>query len=154
MNGRSWFDRLRRGGLPVIFLVVVYGLLYQRSWSIDGCLHTVGSDHFIDPSDAGHFLLSPVVHLWVLLGRQVGLVTRAQQYDSLHFLFAGLGIAALAMLFGTARRRGGDRAAWASLATIALASNSVVHIVTLDEKPLGMVLFAVAVLATERLFQR
>jgi len=154
MRNPSLPDWARRGLVPALFLVALYGALHQRTWSVDGCLHTIDSDHFIDDRTYPHFLFRPVTYLWVSACKQAGLVTRAQWYDALRLLFVGFGVIALTVLFGVARRRGGEAAAWVCLVTVAFARNAMRHLTVLDEKPLGMILFALAVLSTDRLFRR
>jgi len=147
-------DWLRRWLLPALFLVVLYGVFRQPTWSADGCAHTLESVHFMDDHSYSHFLLRPVVYLWVALCKQAGLATHAQWYAALNLLFAGMGVAALTMLFGVARRRVGEGPAWACLVAIAFARDAMRQLTVMDEKGLGMFLFALAVVTTERLFRQ
>jgi len=146
-------DWLRRWPLGAVFLITLYGVLRQRTWSVDGCLHTLNSDHFMDHHTFSHLLLRPVCFLWISIWKHAGVTTHAQAYDALQVLFAGLGVAALTMLFAIARRRGGEAAAWIGLVCVAFARDAIRQITVFDEKPLGMVTFALAVLATARLFR-
>ena len=147
---REW---LRRWPLAALFLVALYSVFRQRTWSVDGCLHTLNSDHFMDHHTFSHLLLRPICFLWISIWKHAGVTTHARSYDALQLLFAGLGVAALTMSFAIARRRGGEAAAWIGLVCVAFARDAVRQITVFDEKPLGMVTFALAVLATARLFR-
>ena len=139
------FQALRRWPLAAAFLVAHYGVFRQRTWSVDGCLHAMNADHFMDRETYPHLLLRPVTFLWVSLWRKAGFDSYGDWYGALHVLFGLFGVAALTILFVIARRRGGEAAAWIALVTIAFSRDALRHITVFDEKPLGMLTFALAV---------
>jgi hypothetical protein len=149
---RAW---LLEGLLPVAFLVTLYTMFSMRTWSVDGCILTGATDHFMDLRSYGHFLLRPVAFLWATLGRAFGLDRPDQTYQWLRLLFTGFGVVALAAMFLLALRRSGSHlAAWLVLVAIALSRNALRHFATLDEKGLGLCLLALALVATAALFGR
>lgn len=134
-------------------LVALYGALRQRTWSLDGALHTLASVHPTDGDASGHVLLRPVSFLWTrLLSLSVPL-DFAQRYDALEVLFGLFGIAALVILFSVVRRRVAALPAWLALIAVAMMRCTERQITTLDEKPLGLLLLAIAILMTDRALQ-
>ena len=149
---RAW---LLDGLLPVVFLVTLYGVFTMRTWSVDGCIMTGATDHFMDLRSYGHFLLRPTAYLWAALGRALGLTEPGQTYQWLRLLFSAFGVVALAVMFPLAVRRSGSRlSAWLVLVAIAVSRNALRHFATLDEKGLGLCLMALALAATAALFAR
>ena len=144
----------REPALAALFLVALYTALRQRTWSLDGAIHTMASVRPMDAADPGHLLLRPLAWGWTSLFAAGGSLSFAQRYALLHVLFAALGVASLVILFTLVRSRVGAVGAWTSLAAVALMRCTERQIVNLDEKPLGMFLFAVAVLVTDRTFER
>jgi hypothetical protein len=140
--------------LAALFLAVLYAALRQRTWSLDGAIHTLASRYPVDAADPGHVLLRPLAWSWTSLLAAGGALTFAQRYAWLHGLFAALGVASLVILFAVVRPRVGAFAAWTSLAAVALMRCTERQIVNFDEKPLGMFLFASAVFVTDRAFER
>lgn len=134
------------------------GLLYlgfrQTTWSLDGAIHTLGSLRATDDGASGHILLRPVAWGWTQLLSVGGPLTFSERYDSLELLFMAFGIAALVMLFVVVRRRVAALPAWLALMAVALMRCTERQITDLDEKPLGMLTFAVAVLVTDATFRR
>ena len=137
-----------------VLLSALYLLLRQRSWSLDGAIHTLASRQTTDPNLAGHLLLRPVAWAWTSLWSLGGPLTNAQRYDALELLFGAFGVIALTLLFALVRARLGVWPAWLALAGVAIMRCVERHVTTFDEKPLGMLLFAVAVWVTERTFAR
>jgi hypothetical protein len=140
--------------LAALLLTVAYSAMREQSWSLDGCLHTLASVHSMDYSATGHMLLRMIAWAWISLLGAAGPLTFAQRYDQLHLLFGVLGVAALTLLFTVTYRRVGGVAAWTALVAVAITRDAERQIASLDEKPLGMLLFALAVVVTDRLFRR
>src|SRR5262249_35669445 len=126
----------------------------QRTWSLDGAIHTLASTHASGLDSPGHVLLRPVLRGWTSLLSLGGPLTNAQRYDGLALLFGALGVASLSLLFAVVRSRTGAWSAWLTLAGVAMLRDTERQIVNLDEKPLGMLLFSIALLVTARAYQR
>ena len=144
----------RQAWLAAVALTSLYAVLRQHTWSIDGCLHTLQSVRSMDDSASGHVLLRPLAWAWTALWGVAGPLTWAQRYDLLHLLFGALGVASLVLLFEVVRRRAGAPAAWLALSAMAILRCTERQITCLDEKPVGMFTFALAVFVTDGLYRR
>lgn len=144
----------RESALAALALSLLYLVFHQRTWSLDGVLHTLASVRPNDVASSGHVLLRPVAWGWTRLLSAGGPLTFAARYDALEVLFGVLGVASLVLMFAVVRRRVGAWPAWLALAGVAMMRCTERQITTLDEKPLGMFLFALAVTATDRTLAR
>ncbi len=144
----------RECALAAAGLTALYLTFRQRTWSLDGALHTLASVRPTDDNASGHVLLRPVAFLWTRLLGITGPLSFPQRYDALELLFGALGVAALVLLFAVVRRRVGPWPAWIALAGVAMMRCTERQITNLDEKPLGMFLFALAVFMTDRALRR
>lgn len=156
MSERAPLERAvaRESALAALLLTALYLLFRQRTWSLDGALHTLASVRATDDFASGHVLLRPVAFLWTKLAGMGGPLTFAQRYDALELLFGVLGIAAIVLMFAVVRRRVSALPAWIALAGVAMMRCTERQITDLDEKPLGLFLFALAVTVTDRTLTR